>query len=69
MALAEHNTPVEVFHNLIATFQKNLPTWHRYWRVRRKALGVDILQPYDIWAPLGGRAAPNLLRAGRSAHL
>ncbi len=54
MALAEHNTPVEVFHNLIATFKKNLPTWQRYWRVRRKALGVDILQPYDIWAPLTG---------------
>ena len=54
MALAEHNTPVEVFHNLIATFQKNLPTWQRYWAVRRKALGVDILQPYDIWAPLTG---------------
>jgi oligoendopeptidase F len=54
MALAEHNIPVEVFHNLIATFQKHLPTWHRYWRVRRKALGVDMLQPYDIWAPLTG---------------
>jgi oligoendopeptidase F len=54
MALAEHNTPVEVFHNLIATFRKNLPTWQRYWEVRRKALGVDILQPYDIWAPLAG---------------
>jgi oligoendopeptidase F len=54
MALAEHNTPVEVFHNLIATFKKNLPTWQRYWRVRRKALGIDILQPYDIWAPLTG---------------
>jgi oligoendopeptidase F len=54
MALAEHNTPVEVFHNLIATFKKNLPTWQRYWAVRRKALGVDILEPYDIWAPLTG---------------
>ena len=54
MALAEHNTPVEVFHNLIATFRKNLPTWQRYWAMRRKALGVDMLQPYDIWAPLTG---------------
>ena len=31
MALFEHNIPVEVFHNLIDTFKKNLPTWHRYW--------------------------------------
>jgi oligoendopeptidase F len=54
MALAEHNTPETVYHNLIATFRENLPTWQRYWRVRRKALGVETLQPYDIWAPLTG---------------
>lgn len=51
-ALGEHNIPVEVFHNLIDTFKANIPTWHKYWRVRRKALGVDTLHPYDIWAPL-----------------
>ena len=55
MALAAQNIPFEVFHNLIATFRRNLPTWRRYWRVRRKALGVDTLQPYDLWAPLTGR--------------
>ncbi len=54
MALFAHNIPVTVFHNLIAVFRKNLPTWHRYWEVRRKALGVDTLHPYDIWAPLSG---------------
>lgn len=47
-----NNIPVEVFHNLIETFQHNLPTWHRYWEIRRKALGVDRLHSYDIWAPL-----------------
>ncbi|HZY45625.1 MAG TPA: oligoendopeptidase F, partial [Anaerolineae bacterium] len=46
------NIPVEVFHNLINTFRKNLPTWQRYWRLRRKALGVDRLESYDLWAPL-----------------
>ena len=51
-ALFEHNIPVEVFHNLISTFKDNLPIWHRYWRLRRKALGVETLHPYDIWAPL-----------------
>ncbi|MBN1264961.1 MAG: oligoendopeptidase F [Anaerolineales bacterium] len=50
--LSADNIPVEVFHNLINTFQKNLPLWHRYWRIRRKLLGVDHLHPYDIWAPL-----------------
>ncbi len=51
-ALFPYNIPVEVFHNLIDTFKQNLPTWHRYWRVRRKALGVDTLFPYDVWAPI-----------------
>jgi oligoendopeptidase F len=41
-----------VFHNLIDTYKKNIPTWHKYWSVRRRVLGVDSLQPYDIWAPL-----------------
>ncbi|WP_423225235.1 oligoendopeptidase F [Candidatus Amarolinea aalborgensis] len=46
------NVPPAVFHNLIATFRRHLPTWHRYWAVRRRALGVETLHPYDIWAPL-----------------
>jgi oligoendopeptidase F len=44
--------PVEMFHNLLGIFQKNLPLWHRYWKIRRKALGVKTLHPYDVWAPL-----------------
>jgi oligoendopeptidase F len=50
--LFAENIPVKVFHNLIATFRENLPTWHRYWAIRRKALGVEELHPYDVWAPL-----------------
>ena len=46
------NVPVEMFHNLLAIFTKNLPLWHKYWRIRRKALGVKTLHPYDVWAPL-----------------
>jgi len=52
--LFEHAIPIEVFHNLIAAFRKNLPTWHRYWALRRRALGVETLQPYDVAAPLTG---------------
>jgi oligoendopeptidase F len=51
-AVSENFVPVEIFHNVIDTFKKNLPTWHRYWEVRRKALGVDVLKPYDLQAPL-----------------
>ncbi|MBI5936040.1 MAG: oligoendopeptidase F [Chloroflexi bacterium] len=52
MMLYENNIPVSVFHNLLATFKKHLPIWYKYFEVRRKALGVEALQPYDMWAPL-----------------
>lgn len=48
----ENNVPVEVFHNLIGTFKKHLPIWHRYFEIRRKALGQRDIQYYDMWAPL-----------------
>jgi len=54
-SLFDNNVPVEVFHNLIDTFKKNLPTWHRYWAIRRKALGLDALHRYDLGAPLTSR--------------
>ncbi len=52
-SLSASNVPVEVFDNLIAAFEANLPTWHRYWRVRRAIHGVEELAPYDVAAPLG----------------
>ncbi len=51
-SLFANNIPVAVFHNLIDTYRRNLPTWHRYWAIRRKALGLDRLHVYDIKAPL-----------------
>lgn len=51
-ALTPPNIPTAVFHNLIDTFRRNLPTWHRYWRLRRRVLGVETLHEYDIKAPL-----------------
>jgi oligoendopeptidase F len=51
-AVSENFVPVEIFHNVIDTFKRNLPIWHRYWEVRRKALGADVLKPYDLQAPL-----------------
>jgi oligoendopeptidase F len=55
-ALFAENIPKEVFYSLIETYKKHIPTWHRYWAIRRKALGVETLYPYDIWAPLTGEA-------------
>ncbi len=51
-AVTSNHIPVEVFHNLIETYRKHLPTWHRYWRVRRRALGYDKLFVYDTRAAL-----------------
>ena len=33
--------PEAVFHNLIDTFKANLSTWHKYWEIRRRALGYS----------------------------
>lgn len=53
-ALGQSFIPVEVFHSLIATYQANIPTWHRYWDVRKKALGLDEMHVYDTRAALTG---------------
>jgi oligoendopeptidase F len=50
------NIPRAVYDTTIATYQKNLDVWHRYWRIRRKALAVPKLAHYDIWAPLSKKA-------------
>ena len=58
-SLSRANVPVAVFDNLIAAFEANLSTWHRYWQLRRSILGVEQFAAYDVMAPLGG-AAPVL---------
>ena len=68
-SLSRSNVPVEVFDNLIATFEANLPTWHRYWRLKRRIHGVEQLAPYDVAAPLGAVLARARLRAVRRMDL
>jgi oligoendopeptidase F len=52
-ALGPSHVPPDVYHNVIQAFRDNVSTWHRYWRVRRKALGLVELKPYDTRAPVG----------------
>ncbi|HEX3508267.1 MAG TPA: oligoendopeptidase F [Candidatus Dormibacteraeota bacterium] len=52
-ALEPNHIPAAVYHSVIRAFQDNLGTWHRYWRVRRRALGLSALEPYDLQARLG----------------
>jgi oligoendopeptidase F len=51
-SLYDLNIPTSVYHNLIETFKKNLPVWHRYFEIRRKALGLKKFSYYDMWAPI-----------------
>jgi oligoendopeptidase F len=57
-ALDPDHVPNLVFHNLLDAFKRHLPTWHKYWRVRREALGYDTFHVYDIKAPLVLDAPP-----------
>ncbi len=51
-ALHPYHLPVEAFHNLVDAYKRHLPTWHRYWRLRREMLGYDTFHVYDIKAPM-----------------
>lgn len=63
-ALSPYNIPTRVFYNLIDTFKANLPTWHRYWDVKRRAHGFEKIYPYDILAPVG--ANPPVVKFGQA---
>ena len=56
-ALDANKVPREVYDALIKATNENLPTLHRYFRLRAKMLGVQEMRYYDIYPPLvgGGR--------------
>lgn len=51
-ALAENNIPESVYDNLVSTVNQGLPAFHKYLQLRKKLLGVDQLQMWDIYTPL-----------------
>jgi len=51
-SLDGNRLPVAVFDTLIAQTNANLPTLHRYFRLRARMLDVAQLQYYDIYPPL-----------------
>jgi len=59
-ALDANNLPRAVYDALIRSTNENLPTLHRYFRLRAKMLGVTEMRYYDIYPPLvpGGRKYP-----------
>jgi oligoendopeptidase F len=51
-ALFDYNIPVPVYTRLIEDVHANLPTLHRYLRLRQKIMGLDSLGYEDLYAPI-----------------
>ena len=51
-AVYENNIPVSVFNNLVSTAQDNVKTLHRWAEIKRKALKLDKIHPYDTYITL-----------------
>ncbi len=59
-ALADDNVPTAVFHTLLDTVWEHFPLWHRYFRARRRLLGLaeGDLHGWDLEAPLATAPPP-----------
>jgi oligoendopeptidase F len=51
-SLHANNVPLAVYENVLDAYNRHRPIWHRYWGIRRRALGLEQLAGYDIFAPL-----------------
>ncbi|MTT30575.1 oligoendopeptidase F [Terrilactibacillus sp. BCM23-1] len=51
-ALSGNNIPEAVYENLVKTVNDNLHLLHRYVSLRKRALELDELHIYDLYAPL-----------------
>jgi oligoendopeptidase F len=51
-ALFPDNVDESVYDNLIATVGENLDALHRYYGLRKRALGLSELRHYDVYTPL-----------------
>jgi oligoendopeptidase F len=51
-ALHADNVPLAVYDQLIAAVRAHLPAVHRYYDLRKRALGLDEIHHYDCYVPL-----------------
>jgi oligoendopeptidase F len=51
-ALDGPNIPVSVYAKLLEGVDRNLPTFHRYLKLRKRIMGLQDLHYYDLYAPL-----------------
>jgi oligoendopeptidase F len=59
-ALNGPNVPVEVYDTLVETVRENLDLLHRHAGLKREAIGVDELRPWDLYVPLVQGESPEL---------
>ncbi len=52
MALASEDVDSKVYKNLLRAVNKNLPLLHRYFRDRKRTLGMKSQHMYDLYTPL-----------------
>jgi oligoendopeptidase F len=51
-ALEGDNVPLSVYDNLITAVHDSLPALHKYLELRKRVLGLDDLQLYDLYTPI-----------------
>jgi oligoendopeptidase F len=51
-ALFSDRVPMSVYDNLIASVHDNLPSLHRYYDIRRRALKLKDIHQYDTYVPI-----------------
>ena len=51
-SLNDSNIPTSVYTKLLEGVNRNLPTFHRYLRLRKRMMGLTDLHYYDLYAPL-----------------
>ncbi len=55
-ALQAENVTESVYNNLISAVKQATPTLHNYVALRKKALGLDTLNMYDMYVPITAEA-------------
>lgn len=51
-ALFSKKIPTSLYKTLLSTVRSHLPVLHRYMKVRKEALQVDMLKPWDLYVSL-----------------
>lgn len=51
-SLDQNNIPVSVYSRLVDGVNRNLPTFQRYLKLRKRMMGLNDLHYYDLYAPL-----------------